>query len=117
MCNRAFLLFGKLQQRNLHVNCHVNRTTFRSGLRFRTGLSSLRVSCKRALSIDGGVFEVKATAGDTHLKGEDFDNGMVNHFVQVILITLLSQQELRRKFSFDSIDSIFFRTKFVLQVS
>ena len=88
-----------------------------SGLRFQTGLSSLRVSCKRALSIDGGVFEVKATAGDTHLKGEDFDNGMVNHFVLVILITLLSQQELRRKFSFDSIDSIFFRTKFVLQVS
>ena len=45
------------------------------------------------LSIDGGVFEVKATAGDTHLGGEDFDNRMVNHFVQVILITFLSQQE------------------------
>ena len=25
------------------------------------------------LSIDNGVFEVKATAGDTHLGGEDFD--------------------------------------------
>lgn len=34
------------------------------------------------LSIDDGVFEVKATAGDTHLGGEDFDNRMVNHFVQ-----------------------------------
>ncbi|XP_066969945.1 heat shock 70 kDa protein cognate 4-like [Macrobrachium rosenbergii] len=34
------------------------------------------------LSIDEGVFEVKATAGDTHLGGEDFDNRMVNHFVQ-----------------------------------
>ena len=45
------------------------------------------------LNIDGGVFEVKATAGDTHLGGEDFDNRMVNHFVQVILITFLSQQE------------------------
>eukprot|EP00183_Erythrolobus_madagascarensis_P006930 CAMPEP_0185844266 /NCGR_PEP_ID=MMETSP1354-20130828/482_1 /TAXON_ID=708628 /ORGANISM="Erythrolobus madagascarensis, Strain CCMP3276" /LENGTH=659 /DNA_ID=CAMNT_0028543897 /DNA_START=25 /DNA_END=2004 /DNA_ORIENTATION=- len=34
------------------------------------------------LSIDGsGVFEVKATAGNTHLGGEDFDNRMVNHFV------------------------------------
>jgi heat shock protein 1/8 len=32
------------------------------------------------LSIDDGVFEVKATAGDTHLGGEDFDNVMVNHF-------------------------------------
>merc|ERR1712137_1339298 len=26
------------------------------------------------LTIDDGVFEVKATAGDTHLGGEDFDN-------------------------------------------
>merc|ERR1711990_63268 len=33
------------------------------------------------LSIDDGVFEVKATAGDTHLGGEDFDNRMVEHFV------------------------------------
>jgi len=30
------------------------------------------------LSIDDGVFEVKATAGDTHLGGEDFDNKMVD---------------------------------------
>ncbi|QID84643.1 Hsp70 chaperone ssa4 [Saccharomyces pastorianus] len=30
------------------------------------------------LSIDEGVFEVKATAGDTHLGGEDFDNRLVN---------------------------------------
>jgi L1 cell adhesion molecule like protein len=35
------------------------------------------------LSIDDGIFEVKATAGDTHLGGEDFDNRLVNHFVQV----------------------------------
>ena len=34
------------------------------------------------LSIDDGIFEVKATAGDTHLGGEDFDNRMVDHFVQ-----------------------------------
>merc|ERR1711939_63585 len=33
------------------------------------------------LSIEDGIFEVKATAGDTHLGGEDFDNRMVNHFV------------------------------------
>lgn len=31
------------------------------------------------LSIDEGIFEVKATAGDTHLGGEDFDNRMVTH--------------------------------------
>jgi len=34
------------------------------------------------LSIDDGIFEVKATAGDTHLGGEDFDNRMVDHFVK-----------------------------------
>lgn len=34
------------------------------------------------LNIDDGIFEVKATAGDTHLGGEDFDNILVNHFVQ-----------------------------------
>lgn len=33
------------------------------------------------LSIEGGIFEVKSTAGNTHLGGEDFDNRMVNHFV------------------------------------
>lgn len=31
------------------------------------------------LSIDDGIFEVKSTAGDTHLGGEDFDNRMVEH--------------------------------------
>ncbi|KAF1332377.1 Hsp70-like protein, partial [Globisporangium splendens] len=34
------------------------------------------------LSIEEGIFEVKATAGDTHLGGEDFDNRLVDHFVQ-----------------------------------
>ncbi|CAB4406970.1 unnamed protein product [Rhizophagus irregularis] len=38
-----------------------------------------------------GIFEVKATAGDTHLGGEDFDNRLVNHFVQ----------EFKRKFKKD----------------
>jgi L1 cell adhesion molecule like protein len=34
------------------------------------------------LTIDDGIFEVKATAGDTHLGGEDFDNRLVNWCVQ-----------------------------------
>jgi len=34
------------------------------------------------LTIEDGIFEVKSTAGDTHLGGEDFDNRMVNHFLQ-----------------------------------
>jgi L1 cell adhesion molecule like protein len=32
------------------------------------------------LNIDDGIFEVKATAGDTHLGGEDFDNILVKYF-------------------------------------
>jgi len=32
------------------------------------------------LTIEDGIFEVKATAGDTHLGGEDFDNALVDHF-------------------------------------
>ncbi|EIM22932.1 putative heat shock protein sks2 [Wallemia mellicola CBS 633.66] len=32
------------------------------------------------LNITGGVFAVKATAGDTHLGGEDFDNTLLEHF-------------------------------------
>lgn len=35
------------------------------------------------LSIEGGVFEVLATAGDTHLGGEDFDYQLVRHFSKV----------------------------------
>jgi len=34
------------------------------------------------LTIEEGIFEVKATAGDTHLGGEDFDNRMVDFFLQ-----------------------------------
>ena len=34
------------------------------------------------LTIEDGIFEVKATAGDSHLGGEDFDNRLVTHFAQ-----------------------------------
>ncbi len=34
------------------------------------------------LSIDDGVFEVKATGGDTHLGGSDFDQRIVDHLIQ-----------------------------------
>jgi actin-like ATPase involved in cell morphogenesis len=34
------------------------------------------------LSIDDGVFEVLATAGDTHLGGEDFDNCIIDYLVK-----------------------------------
>jgi endoplasmic reticulum chaperone BiP len=35
------------------------------------------------LSIDDGAFEVLATAGDTHLGGEDFDQRIIDHLVKV----------------------------------
>merc|ERR1712072_477549 len=34
------------------------------------------------LKIEDGIFEVKATAGDTHLGGEDFDNRIVEHCIK-----------------------------------
>merc|ERR1711994_26011 len=34
------------------------------------------------LSLEDGIFEVKSTAGDTHLGGEDFDNRLVDHFIK-----------------------------------
>jgi heat shock 70kDa protein 1/2/6/8 len=43
------------------------------------------------LTIEEGIFEVKATAGDTHLGGEDFDNRLVDYFCQ----------EFKRKFKKD----------------
>ena len=47
------------------------------------------------LTIEEGIFEVKATAGDTHLGGEDFDNRLVNFFVQVrTLVALCASQVL-----------------------
>ena len=36
------------------------------------------------LTIDDGFFEVVATNGDTHLGGEDFDNRMMTHFVDML---------------------------------
>eukprot|EP00462_Mataza_sp_D1_P005066 CAMPEP_0175103750 /NCGR_PEP_ID=MMETSP0086_2-20121207/9270_1 /TAXON_ID=136419 /ORGANISM="Unknown Unknown, Strain D1" /LENGTH=645 /DNA_ID=CAMNT_0016378915 /DNA_START=82 /DNA_END=2019 /DNA_ORIENTATION=+ len=47
------------------------------------------------LSIDEGVFEVKATAGDTHLGGEDFDQRLMEHFVR----------EFKRKTKIDPSDN------------
>tara|TARA_R110002074_G_scaffold204750_2_gene373093 strand:- start:1919 stop:3943 length:2025 start_codon:yes stop_codon:yes gene_type:complete len=43
------------------------------------------------LTIEDGIFEVKATAGDTHLGGEDFDSRLVHHF----------SQEFKRKYKKD----------------
>lgn len=43
------------------------------------------------LLIAGGIFEVRSTAGDTHLGGEDIDGRMVQYF----------KEEFKRKFKTD----------------
>ncbi|KAM7387640.1 hypothetical protein PAMA_009990 [Pampus argenteus] len=55
------------------------KSSERNVLIFDLGGGTFDVS---VLTIEDGIFEVKATAGDTHLGGEDFDNRMVNHFVE-----------------------------------
>ena len=51
----------------------------RNVLIFDLGGGSFDVSL---LTIEEGIFDVKTTAGDTNLGGGDFDNRLVNHFVQ-----------------------------------
>eukprot|EP00959_Pyramimonas_sp_CCMP1952_P115711 2419419-Pyramimonas_sp.AAC.1 len=41
------------------------------------------------VSIDDGVFEVKATAGDTHLGGEDFDTRIAEFFIKEFLRSIV----------------------------
>merc|ERR1712093_810069 len=55
-----------------------NNASERNVLIFDLGGGTFDVSL---LTIDDGVFEVMATAGDTHLGGEDFDNKLVDHCV------------------------------------
>lgn len=55
------------------------KTGERNVLIFDLGGGTFDVS---VLTIEAGIFEVKATSGDTHLGGEDFDNQMVKHFVE-----------------------------------
>merc|ERR1719218_146404 len=64
----------------------------RNALIFDLGGGTFDVSL---LTIEEGIFEVKATAGDTHLGGEDFDNRMVDYFLQ----------EFKRKFKKDMKDN------------
>ena len=51
----------------------------RNVLIFDVGAGAVNVS---VLTIEDGIYEIKSTSGNTHLGGEDFDNRMVNHFVQ-----------------------------------
>jgi heat shock protein 1/8 len=55
-------------------------TNKRNVLLFDLGGGTADVSL---LTINAGTFKVKAVAGDTHLGGEDFDNRMLKHFVEI----------------------------------
>jgi heat shock protein 1/8 len=55
------------------------------------------------LSIDSGVFQVKATCGDTHLGGEDLDNKLVEYFLQEFI--------KKNKFTIDKIKDILSSSK------
>jgi hypothetical protein len=72
------------QRAHHHHCCHHLRSRQESYrccnvLNFDLGGGTFDVSL---LTIEEGIFKVKATARDTHLGGEDFDNHLVNHFVQ-----------------------------------
>jgi len=56
-----------------------NVTSERKVLIYDLGGGTFDVSL---LCIEDGIFEVKATSGNTHLGGEDFDNLLVKHFIQ-----------------------------------
>ena len=56
-----------------------NRDEDKNVLIFDLGGGTFDVSL---LNIEGGIFEVKATAGDTHLGGEDFDARLLQHLSQ-----------------------------------
>lgn len=47
------------------------------------------------LEISDGVFEVKATNGDTFLGGEDFDNALLNHIMQEFKKEQVSSRQAR----------------------
>ena len=57
----------------------VKATGERNVLVFDLGGGTLNASL---LTIEEGIFEVKATAGNTHFGGVDFDNRLVDHFIQ-----------------------------------
>ncbi|CAL8286981.1 unnamed protein product [Boreogadus saida] len=56
-----------------------DKSSERNVLIFDLGGGTFDVSI---LTIKDGIFEVKSTAGDTHLGGEDFDNRLVKHCVE-----------------------------------
>jgi molecular chaperone DnaK (HSP70) len=63
----------------LAYGLNLNATGKRNILVFDLGGGTFDVSL---LTIEGNIFEVEATAGNTHLGGEDFDNRLVDHLLE-----------------------------------
>ena len=64
------------------------------------------------VSIESGILEVKSTAGDTHLGGEDFDSRLVDHFSRASIRGLLLGIGSRHLFSIEksSCDEVYRET-------
>ena len=73
------VLLTNLLPQQLHMDWITKKDGERNIIIFDVGGGTLDVTL---LSIDEGIFEVKATSGDSRLGGEDFDNNMVQHFVE-----------------------------------
>ena len=67
------------QQLPLHMVLDKKVSEEKNVLIFDLGGGTFDVSI---LAIEDGIFEVKSTAGDTHLGGEDFDQHLVDHFMK-----------------------------------
>ena len=74
----AALAYGLERVNSMHVEKSGPRTI----LVYDLGGGTLDVTI---LVIDGDVFEVKSTSGDTHLGGQDFDNNLVKYFLPYVL--------------------------------
>jgi L1 cell adhesion molecule like protein len=78
----AAIAYGLGEKQNSKKGKTKAGKTERTVLIFDLGGGTFDVSI---LTIDAGVFTVKATAGDTHLGGEDFDDRLLEHTKKAFL--------------------------------
>ena len=79
MLKQSEFLWQKLIEKLINIVDKFQVGVERNALIFDLGGGTLDTSI---LTMENGIFKVKSTSGDTHLGGEDFDNRMVNHFIQ-----------------------------------
>lgn len=79
----AAIAYGLGRKNDDPTSSSTSGRTERNCLVFDLGGGTFDVSL---LTLDRGIFEVKATAGDTHLGGEDFDTRLMFYFIDEILV-------------------------------